>query len=67
MMLRASRYKSVAEHTEYAHQKQVYDALFYREVWDALGFDAIIAPVQAVPVIPHGFVPLPSNSLLIRY
>lgn len=24
------------------------------KVWDEYGFDAIIAPVQALPTIPHG-------------
>ncbi|KAG2354107.1 amidase signature domain-containing protein [Suillus spraguei] len=29
-------------------------AAWYEQVWDKYGFDGIIAPVQSLPVIPHG-------------
>lgn len=69
-MLRASRYKSVQEYVASSEQKNKYEKLFYEEVrllllwhlqwtnmaqvWDKQAFDGIIAPVQAVPAIPHG-------------
>ena len=28
------------------------------QVWDKYGFDGIIAPVQALPQLPHGYIPI---------
>ncbi|KAG2351605.1 amidase signature domain-containing protein [Suillus spraguei] len=38
--------KSVLEFTDFTDQ--------WNKVWDKYGFDGIIAPVQSLPVIPHG-------------
>jgi amidase len=53
-LVRASKYSSVREFNNYAEQKKIYDKLFYEEVWDKMQFDGIIAPVQALPTLPHG-------------
>ncbi|KAG2356852.1 amidase signature domain-containing protein [Suillus spraguei] len=41
-----AREKSVLEFTDFTDQRN--------KVWDTYGFDGIIAPVQSLPVIPHG-------------
>lgn len=53
--LRASRTKSVAEYWALTRKRDDFVKQWYQEVWsEALGLDGIIAPVQAVPQLPHG-------------
>lgn len=49
-----SKYKPVADYNRLVEAKDLYNEFFYREVWEAHGFDAIIAPVQSTPSLPHG-------------
>ncbi|KAG0699240.1 amidase signature domain-containing protein [Suillus ampliporus] len=49
-----SREKSVLEVMDLTDQRNKIATAWYEEVWDKYGFDGIIAPVQALPVIPHG-------------
>jgi len=67
-LMRASKYSSVREFNEYAHQKKQYEKLFHEEVWDKMQFDGIIAPVQALPALPHGgcamLSPLAASTIL---
>ncbi|KII87208.1 hypothetical protein PLICRDRAFT_113002 [Plicaturopsis crispa FD-325 SS-3] len=53
-VLGASRVKPVAEFVEWCSRRDDYKKLWYKEVWGEHNFDGIIAPVQAVPCIPHG-------------
>lgn len=50
----ASRAKSVKEYWEWTAKRDDYRRLFYDEAWTKQQFDGIIAPVQAMPSIPHG-------------
>ncbi|KAG8959732.1 hypothetical protein FRC03_007549 [Tulasnella sp. 419] len=52
-LMRNSRVRSVREKMVEAHKRDEYRKFFYREVWDKFGFDGIIAPVQAMPCLPH--------------
>lgn len=53
--LRASRTKSVGEYWALTRKRDDFIKQWYQEVWnEALGLDGIIAPVQAVPQLPHG-------------
>uniref|UniRef100_A0A8H7XRN7 amidase n=1 Tax=Psilocybe cubensis TaxID=181762 RepID=A0A8H7XRN7_PSICU len=52
--IRASRAKTVAEYWKLIHQRNECVKKFYEAVWKAHGFDSIIAPVQALPQLPHG-------------
>lgn len=49
-----ARTKSVLEFCEYTNRRNEVEEAWYKEVWDTYQFDGIIAPVQALPVIPHG-------------
>ncbi|KAG2369045.1 amidase signature domain-containing protein [Suillus spraguei] len=49
-----AREKSVLEFTDFTDQRNEVTAAWYEQVWDKYGFDGIIAPVQSLPVIPHG-------------
>lgn len=49
-----ARTKSVLEFCEYTNRRNEVEEAWYNEVWDKYQFDGIIAPVQALPVIPHG-------------
>lgn len=49
-----AREKSVSEFTDLTDQRNKITAAWYEQVWDKYGFDGIIAPVQSLPVIPHG-------------
>ncbi|KAG2348084.1 amidase signature enzyme [Suillus weaverae] len=49
-----AREKSVSEFTDLTDQRNKVTAAWYEQVWDKYGFDGIIAPVQSLPVIPHG-------------
>ncbi|KAG2354858.1 amidase signature enzyme [Suillus spraguei] len=51
-----AREKSVLEFTDFTDQRNKVAAAWYEQisVWDKYGFDGIIAPVQSLPVIPHG-------------
>ncbi|KAG1736566.1 amidase signature domain-containing protein [Suillus lakei] len=48
------REKSVSEFTDLTDQRNKAVVAWYEQVWDKYGFDGIIAPVQSLPVIPHG-------------
>ncbi|KAI0065501.1 amidase [Artomyces pyxidatus] len=52
-LLLHSRRKSVMEYYDYVGDKLEFERTWRREVWGKHGFDAILAPVQAVPAIPH--------------
>ncbi|KAI6021726.1 amidase signature domain-containing protein [Pisolithus microcarpus] len=52
-----ARTKSVLEFCEYTNRRNEVEEAWYNEVWDKYQFDGIIAPVQALPVIPHGSLP----------
>jgi len=52
--LRVTKAKSVTDYWKLISQKEQYVQRFYEEVWNAQGFDSIIAPVQALPQLPHG-------------
>ncbi|KIM69363.1 hypothetical protein SCLCIDRAFT_102685 [Scleroderma citrinum Foug A] len=49
-----ARTKSVVEYCEIVNQRNKVADAWYKEVWGEHQFDGIIAPVQALPVIPHG-------------
>lgn len=49
-----AREKSVTEFTDLTDQRNEITAAWYEQIWDKYGFDGIIAPVQSLPVIPHG-------------
>ncbi|KAH0833464.1 amidase signature domain-containing protein [Lanmaoa asiatica] len=49
-----ARSKSVYEFVEFTDRRNKVTKAWYKEVWDEYGFDAIIAPVQSLPTIPHG-------------
>ncbi|EKM61689.1 uncharacterized protein PHACADRAFT_135578 [Phanerochaete carnosa HHB-10118-sp] len=59
---------SVEEFWSTIDQQKDYFRKFYKEVWEKYKFDGIIAPVLAIPALPHGPVayisPLSSSSLL---
>ncbi|KAG6335864.1 hypothetical protein ID866_3229 [Astraeus odoratus] len=46
--------KTVLEFCEFTEKRNKVVDAWYKEVWDEHNFDGIIAPVQALPVIPHG-------------
>ncbi|KAG2145328.1 amidase signature domain-containing protein [Suillus bovinus] len=50
----SAREKSVLEFTDLTDQRNQATAAWYEQVWDKYSFDGIIAPVQSLPVIPHG-------------
>ena len=53
--LRASKAKSVAEYWALTRKRDDFTKAWYQEVWnEALGLDGVIAPVQALPQLPHG-------------
>ncbi|PPQ63300.1 hypothetical protein CVT24_006745 [Panaeolus cyanescens] len=52
--MRYSRKKGVSEYWNLVAQKHEYTRKFYEKVWDKYNFDGIIAPVQALPQLPHG-------------
>ncbi|KAI0675519.1 amidase signature enzyme [Trametes maxima] len=54
--MRASCEKSVEEYHRLVRRRDEYARVFYREVWDKHGFDGLIAPVLAMPGLPHGSV-----------
>lgn len=49
-----ARTKSVIEFCDLIDRRNKVEEAWYQEVWDKHEFDGIIAPVQALPVIPHG-------------
>ncbi|KAH7904118.1 amidase signature domain-containing protein [Hygrophoropsis aurantiaca] len=49
-----ARKRSVAEYVGLADSRNKVSAAWYKEIWDHYQFDGIIAPVQALPTIPHG-------------
>jgi len=52
--LRSSRHRSVLEYKKSSFERRVYNDMWKKDVWDAHGFDAIIAPAFSVPALPHG-------------
>ncbi|PPQ65493.1 hypothetical protein CVT26_000133 [Gymnopilus dilepis] len=52
--IRVTKSKSVTEYWKLIYQKEQYIQRFYQEIWNTQGFDSIIAPVQAIPQLPHG-------------
>lgn len=54
-----SRYKSVHEYYNYVADKLAFERRTRTSLWDArepenLAIDAVLAPVQAIPALPHG-------------
>ncbi|KAI0314594.1 amidase signature domain-containing protein [Amylostereum chailletii] len=49
-----SRTKTVREFYDYAEEKNEFEKRWRCEVWGNHDIDAIIAPVQATPALPHG-------------
>ncbi|CAA7267413.1 unnamed protein product [Cyclocybe aegerita] len=52
--VRVTRAKTVTEYWKLLSEKGAYLRRFNEEVWEKHGFDSIIAPVQALPQLPHG-------------
>ncbi|KAJ3510734.1 hypothetical protein NLJ89_g4506 [Agrocybe chaxingu] len=52
--VRVTKAKSVTEYWKLLSEKGAYVRRFNEEVWEKHGFDSIIAPVQALPQLPHG-------------
>ncbi|KAF8887396.1 amidase signature domain-containing protein [Infundibulicybe gibba] len=52
--MRASRVKPFSEYMQVIVQRNEYTKKFHQEVWLKHGFDAVLAPVQALPQLPHG-------------
>ncbi|RDX54272.1 amidase signature enzyme [Lentinus brumalis] len=52
--IRAASHKTVHEFHKLVQERDSYARMFYREVWDKHGFDGIVAPVLALPALPHG-------------
>ncbi|KAI0027805.1 amidase signature domain-containing protein [Vararia minispora EC-137] len=52
-LLALSRKKSVEEYHQFIAAKHDFEYDWRKEVWDCHEFDAVIAPVQAVPALPH--------------
>ncbi|KZT27863.1 amidase signature enzyme [Neolentinus lepideus HHB14362 ss-1] len=50
----ASRAKTVKEYWEWTAKRDDYRKFFFDEVWTRLQLDGMIAPVQALPSLPHG-------------
>ncbi|KAI0741896.1 amidase signature enzyme [Daedaleopsis nitida] len=51
--MRAASCKSVHQFHKLVQQRDEYSRMFYREVWDKHRLDGIIAPVLALPALPH--------------
>jgi len=66
--LRSSRHRSVRQYRKASFDRRTYNDKWNKEVWDAHGFDAIIAPVLSVPALPHGMTktlsPLAAGTIL---
>ncbi|KDR65722.1 hypothetical protein GALMADRAFT_260127 [Galerina marginata CBS 339.88] len=52
--LRVAKAKSVTDYWKLNAQRDEYAQMFYEKVWSEYGVDNIIAPVQAIPQLPHG-------------
>ncbi|KAJ7702411.1 amidase [Mycena rosella] len=52
--LRSSGAKPVREYFQWTARRDKYIATFYDQVWNKHVLDGIIAPVQALPQVPHG-------------
>ncbi|TEB29057.1 amidase [Coprinellus micaceus] len=53
--LRASTAKSVGEYWALTSERDDFTKEWYQEVWnDTLSLDGVLAPVQALPQLPHG-------------
>lgn len=55
-LLTQSRHKAVSEVYDYVAEKLEYERLYRKFAWEENKFDAIIAPVQAIPAVPHQYV-----------
>ncbi|KAF8159688.1 amidase [Crassisporium funariophilum] len=52
--IRVTKSKSITDYWKLIAQRDEYSASFYQTVWNKNEFDAILAPVQALPQLPHG-------------
>ncbi|CAK5279392.1 unnamed protein product [Mycena citricolor] len=52
-ILRSTGSKPVFDLYKWIARRNQYNSTFYKEVWDKFALDALIAPVQAMPAIPH--------------
>ncbi|KAI0051046.1 amidase [Auriscalpium vulgare] len=67
-MLLYSHRKSVREYYDWTAEKLAFEREWRSKIWGENDFDAIIAPTQAVPAVPHGgcdrLAPLANATLL---
>ncbi|KAF5383525.1 hypothetical protein D9615_003592 [Tricholomella constricta] len=52
--LRAARVRTVLGYTELVAEREDLIKSFHKQVWEKHSLDGIIAPVQAMPQLPHG-------------
>ncbi|KAF8957476.1 amidase [Flammula alnicola] len=52
--VRVTKAKGIADYYKLVDQRDAYKTRFYETVWAKYEFDSIIAPVQALPQLPHG-------------
>ncbi|KAI0731179.1 amidase signature domain-containing protein [Earliella scabrosa] len=64
----ASRPCSMPEFTQWVRRRDAYRRVFHEQVWDKFGFDGVIAPVLALPALPHNscrwIAPLAGSAFL---
>ncbi|KXN86624.1 Fatty acid amide hydrolase 1 [Leucoagaricus sp. SymC.cos] len=53
-VMRLVRPKPVHQYHALVAQRDAFTRNFYQQVWEKYGIDGIIAPVQALPQLPHG-------------
>ncbi|RDB20927.1 putative amidase PB8B6.03 [Hypsizygus marmoreus] len=52
--VRNAKVRSIGEYTDLVAAREDFIKTFHRHVWDKHSLDGIIAPVQALPQLPHG-------------
>ncbi|KAF8630529.1 hypothetical protein AX15_002855 [Amanita polypyramis BW_CC] len=52
--MRAACVKPMTEYMKLCEERNKFNKMFYDQVWDKHELDCIIAPVQAMPQMPHG-------------
>lgn len=52
--IRATKSKNVSDYWKLISERDQYIRHFHETVWEKYEFDSIIAPVQALPQLPHG-------------
>ncbi|KZT59894.1 amidase signature enzyme [Calocera cornea HHB12733] len=66
-LMAASRYKSVGEFVDWTARRNELMVEYNAKVWEEQAFDFVLAPVQAMPAVPHGatrtLVPLASATI----